>query len=201
MSGKPVAEIEATDRIRQMTDEPFSDDKDWTWVLNELCPECEYEVREFDVASIPDRIRSNAAEWVGLLTEVDEAILRQRPREDRWSALEYASHVRDVFGLYNYRLGLMLNEDGPHYPNWNQDETAVEKDYRAADPDRVSEELRAAAEALARHFETVEGDEWERTGFRSDGAAFTVETFARYLMHDPAHHLWDVRTGLDQIGV
>ena len=25
-----------------------------------------------------------------------------------------------------------------------------------------------------------------------DGAAFTVETFARYLTHDPVHHLYDV---------
>ena len=35
-------------------------------------------------------------------------------------------------------------------------------------------------------------DEWDRTGFRSDGAAFTVATFARYLVHDPIHHLHDV---------
>jgi hypothetical protein len=29
-------------------------------------------------------------------------------------------------------------------------------------------------------------------GFRSDGAQFTVESFGRYLLHDPIHHLWDV---------
>ena len=34
---------------------------------------------------------------------------------------------------------------------------------------------------------------WQRTGFRSDGAPFTVETFAQYVIHDPMHHLWDVR--------
>ena len=33
---------------------------------------------------------------------------------------------------------------------------------------------------------------WGRTGIRSDGAAFTVDTFARYFLHDPVHHLWDV---------
>ncbi len=25
-----------------------------------------------------------------------------------------------------------------------------------------------------------------------DGAAFTIESFARYLIHDPVHHLYDV---------
>jgi hypothetical protein len=38
----------------------------------------------------------------------------------------------------------------------------------------------------------VTGDQWERTGRRSDGARFTVETFARYFIHDPVHHLYDV---------
>jgi hypothetical protein len=28
---------------------------------------------------------------------------------------------------------------------------------------------------------------------RSDGAQFTVESFARYLVHDPLHHEFDVR--------
>lgn len=182
-----------------MTAEPFADDKDWTWVLNELCPECEYEVREFDVATVPELIRANAAEWAEVLSSEPNDDLRHRPQPDRWSALEYAAHVRDVFSLYNYRLGLMLNEDGPHYPNWNQDETAIDKDYASSEPDVVSAELLAAADALARHFEIVEEDDWERQGFRSDGAAFTVETFARYLMHDPAHHMWDVRSGLASI--
>ena len=36
------------------------------------------------------------------------------------------------------------------------------------------------------------GGQWQRTGRRSDGASFTVETFARYFIHDPVHHLYDV---------
>jgi len=38
----------------------------------------------------------------------------------------------------------------------------------------------------------VSGDQWQRTGFRSDGAWFTVESFARYFIHDLVHHLYDV---------
>ena len=29
-------------------------------------------------------------------------------------------------------------------------------------------------------------------GSRSDGAHFSVDSFARYLIHDPVHHLHDV---------
>ena len=85
----------------------------------------------------------------------------------------------------------MLTEDGPHYANWDQDATAVEERYDLADPATVTAELTIAARDLANRFDTVAGDQWERTGFRSDGADFTVDTFARYFVHDPIHHLWD----------
>jgi len=87
---------------------------------------------------------------------------------------------------------MMLAEDGPHYPNWDQDVTAVESAYHRADPAAVARELAVAGDALAARFDDVAGDQWERTGYRSDGAAFTVETFARYFLHDPVHHLHDV---------
>ena len=171
------------------------DDKDWTWVLETVCPECEYDVREFDRSRISAMIRANAGEWQELLASEADMRVRRRPNPDTWSPLEYAFHVRDVYELYDYRLSLMLDQDGPHYPNWDQDLTAVEKNYNAAEPSVVSTELGAQAEALASRFDGVSADQWDRTGYRSDGAAFTVESFARYLIHDPIHHLWDVRSG------
>ena len=47
-------------------------------------------------------------------------------------------------------------------------------------------------ETIAVRFEGVSAGQWQRTGRRSDGAQFTVETFARYFIHDPVHHLYDV---------
>jgi hypothetical protein len=86
----------------------------------------------------------------------------------------------------------MLDEDGPHYDDWDQDATAATEAYHTQDPAIVGPELVDAAEVVAARFDTVTADQWRRTGFRGDGAAFTVETFARYFVHDPVHHLWDV---------
>ena len=61
----------------------------------------------------------------------------------------------------------------------------------ASDPAMVAVELVSAAEALAVAFDGVEGAQWSRPGRRSDGASFTVESFARYMIHDPVHHLRD----------
>jgi hypothetical protein len=87
---------------------------------------------------------------------------------------------------------LMLTEDGPQYANWDQDATAIADRYGEQDPDLVAGELVAAAAQVAERFDGVRGEQWSRTGARSDGAHFTVESFARYFIHDPIHHLWDV---------
>ena len=167
------------------------DDKDWTWLLSRPCPECGFDVTRLPPESVAPLVRANAAEWVTILGRpADE--LRRRPRDDRWSPLEYVCHVRDVFALYDHRLRLMLEEDDPLYPNWDQDVTAVEQRYREQDPVLVAIELLAAADGLADRFDSVHGPQWERRGRRSDGAGFTVTTFGRYMIHDPVHHLYDV---------
>jgi hypothetical protein len=167
------------------------DTKDWTWVLNRPCPECGFDSRTITGRDVPALIRANIAEWPAVLS--DPAV-RDRRRPDAWSPLEYACHVRDVFRIYTYRLNLMLTEDDPAFPNWDQDETAVTDRYGEQVPGAVIAELVSAGETLADAFEAVPDDAWQRTGTRSDGAHFTVETFARYFVHDPIHHLHDVST-------
>ena len=120
---------------------------------------------------------------------------RHRPNDDTWSALEYGCHVRDVFRIFDERLRLMLATDAPQFANWDQDVTAVDDRYDLQDPVMVSDELVAAGTAVAQRWDTVDDDQWQRTGDRSDGSSFTVETFARYFLHDPVHHLHDVAEG------
>jgi hypothetical protein len=100
--------------------------------------------------------------------------------------------VRDVCRLYDERLDLMLHQDDPLYGNWDQDATAVAENYNGQDPAIVAAELQDAAFRLADAFEGVDDVQWQRTGRRSDGARFSVDTFSRYLVHDPVHHLYDV---------
>jgi len=165
------------------------DTKDWTWVLQRRCPACDFDATTFDVADTPAALRANAAVWWTVLTRPD---VRTRPNESTWSPLEYACHVRDVFEVFHHRLLAILQDDDPAFPNWDQDATAVHRRYEEQDPSVVASDLIAAAEILAATFERVRAEQWSRTGQRSDGVRFTVSSLARYLMHDPTHHLHDV---------
>ena len=166
------------------------DTKDWTWVLERPCPECGFNTRGFAVTAVPGMIMANVAAWQAALDRAGDA--RARPAPDKWSAVEYGCHVRDVFRLYDQRLELMLSQDDPLFPNWDQDASAVANRYADQDPAEVAAALSEAGQAIAGRFAGVTGDQWQRTGRRSDGASFTVETFARYFIHDPVHHLYDV---------
>jgi hypothetical protein len=165
------------------------DTKNWTWVLERECPECGFDSRATGLADIPRLVRENAAAWPTVLARPDVAV---RPDDATWSALEYSCHVRDMFRVFRGRLELMLEEDEPAFANWDQDLTAVEQRYGEQDPAAVDAELAAAAEAMALALEAVPSQARDRRGLRSDGSVFTVETLARYFVHDPIHHLHDV---------
>ncbi|AOW94759.1 methyltransferase type 12 [Rhodococcus sp. WMMA185] len=165
------------------------DTKNWTWILERACPECGFDSAATRYEDIPALARANAEAWSTVLTRPNITV---RPDEQTWSALEYAAHVRDVFRIFAVRLRLMLDESDPEFPNWDQDETAVTERYSEQDPRAVGAGLLVAAGAVADAFEAVPPDMRDRTGRRSDGASFTVESLAKYFIHDPIHHLADV---------
>jgi hypothetical protein len=174
-----------------METEIVPDTKDWTWVLQRPCPECGYHAAAVQPSGVPELIRSNAQQWPAVLAAGEAA--RRRPAAGVWSPLEYGCHVRDVLRLFDQRLTLMLTRDDPLFDNWDQDVTAVQERYGEQNPVTVSAELRSAADTIADHFAGVQGAQWSRPGRRSDGSAFTVDSFARYFLHDIVHHAHDVR--------
>lgn len=165
------------------------DTKNWTWVLERACPECGFDAGGVAFDDIPRLTRANVAAWAPVLQRDD---VRERPDDSTWSRLEYAAHVRDVFGVMAARLRLLLTEDDPEFENWDQDATAVAERYNEQDPVVVESQLREAGLEIADAWEAVPEQARSRAGRRSDGSVFTVETLARYFIHDPVHHLWDV---------
>lgn len=165
------------------------DSKDWTWVLSRACGECGFDPAAVHRSEVADRIREDAAAWVPRLHGPDVAV---RTRADRWSVLEYGCHIRDVHRIFEHRVQLMLTEDAPQFPNWDQDATAIADDYESQDPAIVATELFEAAGIVADTYDHVPADAWTRRGLRSNGSEFTIATIAVYHLHDIVHHAHDV---------
>ena len=165
------------------------DTKDWTWVLFRPCVECGFDAAAVQPSAVHHLIRRDAANWIDRLHRPGVA---ERPRPDVWSTLEYGCHVRDVHRIFAERVRLMLTQDQPQFPNWDQDETAVTDDYPSQDPVRVAAELSDAAAAAADIYAFLQGDDWRRRGLRSNGSEFTIGSIALYHLHDAVHHAYDV---------
>ena len=165
------------------------DTKSWAWVLERPCPDCAYDSSAVVLRDIGMSIRDIASQWEVILLHPGAT---KRPVENVWSPSEYGCHVRDVMRMADFRLELMTTEDDPMFANWNQDETAVAERYDLQDPLIMRRELAIAGDLLAERFDAITAVQWSRSGLRSDGTRFTVESFSRYFLHDPIHHLWDV---------
>ena len=182
-----------------MTDDPAApapppaDDKDWTWVLGTPCPECGFDASAVTGPQVAGVVRETVARWRDALAAPD---VRVRPAPEVWSVLEYAAHCRDVYSVFTERVELMLAERDPQFANWDQDATALEKRYWESDPAVLSVEIGITGEAAAAAFESVGDDQWARTGRRSNGSTFTVESLGQYFLHDLIHHLHDVNRPL-----
>jgi len=169
---------------------PPPDEKDWTWTLDRVCPDCGFDPSAIAPGDIAAAVAQATRPWQAVLLRPD---VRERPAPTTWSALEYGAHVRDVCRVFLGRVDAMLTQDDPHFDNWDQDQAALDGRYWEQEPSTVAAQIDAASAPLSARYAGVPDDAWSRPGLRSNGSSFTVATLGTYLVHDLVHHLWDVR--------
>jgi hypothetical protein len=160
------------------------------------CRECAFVFDDVDPTTVADAVgaagkRFRAPLSRGLKDEDLDAVVRTRPEPDRWSALEYACHIRDVFGLYAGRIGRVIDEDKPEFAAMGRDELAVSERYNEQDPSTVADEVAAAGETLAARLRGVPASAWHWVGTR-EGEEMSIDWMARNVQHEIDHHLLDV---------
>lgn len=190
------------------------DTKDWTWTTRRRCAECGFDASVVAAADLADLLASLTAPWQDVLVRED---VGQRPEPTTWSPLEYACHIHEVLDVFAGRFELILAEDDPTLPNWDQDVASLDGAYAAQDPAVIAREIPERTTALVAVLARFDGTGhpegvqdlyenagkacetsiflWGRRARRSDGAEFTALSLARYLVHDLAHHLHDVGAG------
>lgn len=166
------------------------DTDDWTWVLEQRCPQCRIEVGALSARELPQIAADYVHRFRELLeTGTDVAV---RPDLKTWSVLEYGAHLRDVSEVFRTRVRAMLLREGPSYEDWDQEQAAKDGQYSVLDPIGVADDLRISAGDLLRDAGALSAEELQREGYRSDGYTFTIETLLQYYLHELVHHWWDV---------
>ena len=159
------------------------------------CAECGYEYESLDHQQICHEVDALALEHRLLLTSVPSQRLRDHPKPDCWSVLEYGCHVRDVLRFQRDRVILAQTVQTPRFTSMRRDERAIEERYNEQDPSRVAGEVAAAAACFGRELAGLDETGWLRTGLYPwpEPEVRTVEWIGRRTAHELAHHLFDER--------
>ena len=167
----------------------------------ESCDGCGFVWESVERGEIAGRATA-AADAIAALTLADPGGALRRPSAERWSAVEYAAHVRDVLVTLRDRLVIGLVEDHPDFKPLYRDERIDLGLYRADTPDVVAAELVAVAGMFARLFEAVDPDQLARTvqfGYPTT-ASRSLLWVAQQAVHEAEHHLADVEENLSPTG-
>src|SRR5690348_7364704 len=98
------------------------------------CPQCGFDYDTVDPELVPLTLAVLGRDFRLALFGAADPLIRQRPRSDVWSALEYACHVRDLLLVQRDRLYVALVEDTPSFARMYRDERVVLARYNAQDP-------------------------------------------------------------------
>lgn len=164
------------------------------------CGECGFDPDGVTPETAADSVRAFARRYQAPLTrflpdEDGTAVLRTRPENGGWSALEYAAHVADVFRLFARRVAQLQATDGASLEVIDHEAVVASGAYDELDPADVAADVASAAAALADALAGLTEVEWRHRGIRA-GEPRTMVDLTRRAVHEGSHHLLDVGRAL-----
>ena len=170
------------------------------------CDSCRFVYADVDAPAIPARLTACGTQYAALLLSPGRAaawfgILRTRPAEGVWSALEYACHVRDVFLVQRDRLYTALVEDTPTFTPMYRDQRVTLARYNAQDPEEVAAQLATAARLIAQAFDALDSAQLQRCCIYNFPAPTerSLLWVGQHAIHEGEHHFRDIERGIARV--
>jgi len=111
-----------------------------------------------------------------------------RDGEDGWNVLEIVCHLNDYEQIFIERLRMMLDQDRPAFPAYDQNALVVENQYDAQQFDLVVTSWISRRAAHVRMLEALTPEQWERRGIHpSFGEMSVLDESINATLHDVNH--------------
>ncbi len=161
---------------------------------NEQCDVCGFIWDEIQAGQISALLSSATGQLCELLIAQGDRVAR-RPEPERWSSLEYAAHLRDVYLSIRDRMVVACVELEPTLPPLYREERVAFGFYELDTVDDMVTELTTAATLFNKVFTQMpDGLRERRMPFAFPVAATrTLSWIASQVYHEAFHHLGDVR--------
>ena len=172
----------------------------------EHCDSCSFVYADIEAAALSARLAAFGTQYAVLLLPPGRSatwsgILRTRPAEGVWSALEYACHVRDVFLVQRDRLYTALVEDTPTFTPMYRDQRVTLASYNTQDPEEVAAQLATAARLIAQAFAVLDSAQLQRRCIYNFPAPTerSLLWVGQHVIHEGEHHCRDIERGIARV--
>jgi hypothetical protein len=124
----------------------------------------------------------------------DDHAIRHRPAAGAWSAIEVVGHMIDKMQIWFSRAELLMVEERPALPAYDQDALVRDHDYLHADPEALFEQLRQECERFALLVERVPTSALQREGVHEEFGPMTLHQCIEAPLASAPEHLEQLRT-------
>ena len=141
----------------------------------------------------PDRFIADARRTPVILNGLINSLSPQRAMEatdgpDGWSVVEVVGHLRDFEGFFRDRIELILAEETPALPRYDHVALAIERDYQHQNLQAVFADLLAKRIAFLGLFESLNPEQFARSGVHPEAGPITVfDALVQIIHHDLTH--------------
>lgn len=117
----------------------------------------------------------------------------QRPSPEVWSVNGYTRHLADASGVILQRIDLILTQDRPYLPYWDE---AADADANRIDESPADDSIPVLEERVARFGERMRAlppGAWDRVGIHERAGEIRLSEIAHDMAHETEHHAQDIR--------
>jgi hypothetical protein len=170
-----------------------------------VCPECGVDYGTLHPPFAITAIKSLPRRYTEALapaspSEDNDKVIRTRPAEGVWSALEYAAHVADLMEPFTVTIHRTNTEDDPDLSGvfFDENAKAAADKYNEQDKADVLARLKSGADKLAAEAERVDANSWTRMAQFGWGERDQL-TMLQNAVHEGVHHLHDIESVLKRV--
>jgi hypothetical protein len=129
------------------------------------------------------------------LANLDEEALRRPEAPDKWAPIDVVQHLADAELVAGWRVRIILTQDNPPLPGFDQDAFARDLRYRDIPLSEAMGQLSGLRTANLRLYRTLTQAEMQRSGLHAERGPESVAHISRMMAgHDLVH-----RRQLDRI--
>ena len=142
--------------------------------------------------TIIERLKAHTSEIHSLTDGLNEAQLKERPAEGKWSLHELTLHLCEVQEVFVERIARLLTEERPQITPYEPDESCQKGLYFTWDFNRRLKEFEVQRTTLASLLQTLTNEQWQLEGIHPEVKHYTIEKSMESLMRHEEHHLYQM---------